>query len=157
VILGTAFVTRQLWGVLSDRIGGLRTVLLGSAVQAAAMIAFLLTQDEVGLFTVSAIYGLGFSGIIPAYVLAIREFFPVRDASWRIPILLLFSGSGMAAGGWVAGVLYDYFGYYLPAFATGIAFNIVNLALVGILVFRQQREGATAISGATGRLAVDRR
>jgi MFS family permease len=157
VILGTAFVTRQLWGVMSDRIGGLRTVLLGSAVQAAAMIAFLLTQDEVGLFTVSAIYGLGFSGIIPAYVLAIREFFPVRDASWRIPILLLFSGSGMAAGGWVAGVLYDYFGYYLPAFATGIAFNLVNLALVGTLVFRQQREGGTAISGAAGRLAVETR
>jgi hypothetical protein len=63
----------------------------------------------------------------------------------------------MAAGGWVAGVLYDYFGYYLPAFATGIAFNLVNLALVGILVCREQREGATAISGATGRLAVDRR
>jgi MFS family permease len=157
VILGTAFVTRQLWGVMSDRIGGLRTVLLGSAVQATAMIAFLLTQDEIGLFTVSAIYGLGFSGIIPAYVLAIREFFPVRDASFRIPILLLFSGSGMAAGGWIAGVLYDHFGYYLPAFATGIAFNLVNLALVGILVFRQQREGATASSAATGRLAVDRR
>ncbi|HUI98131.1 MAG TPA: MFS transporter [Xanthobacteraceae bacterium] len=145
VILGTAFVTRQLWGVLSDRIGGLLTVLLGSAVQATAMVAFLLTQDEIGLFTVSAVYGLGFAGIIPAYVLAIREFFPARDASWRIPIVLLFSGSGMAAGGWVAGVLYDHFGYYLPAFATGIAFNLVNLALVGTLVFRQQREGGIAL------------
>jgi MFS family permease len=151
VILGSAFVTRQFWGVLSDRIGGLLTVLLGSAVQAAAMVAFLLTHDEVGLFTVAALYGLGFSGIIPAYVLAVREFFPVRDASWRIPIVLLFSGSGMAAGGWVAGVLYDHFGYYLPAFASGVAFNLINLALVGILVFRQQR----GTSGETGsRLAV---
>jgi len=140
VILGVAFFTRQAWGLLSDRIGGLRTVLLGSAVQATAMVAFLLTTDEIGLFTVSALYGLGFSGIIPAYVLAIREFFPARDASWRIPIVLLFSGSGMAAGGWLAGVLYDHFGYYLPAFATGVAFNLVNLALVGTLVFRQQRE-----------------
>jgi MFS family permease len=147
-ILWTAFVTRQLWGVLSDRIGGLLTVLLGSAVQAIAMVAFLLTQDEIGLFTVAAVYGLGFSGIIPAYVLAIREFFPVRDASWRIPIVLLFSGSGMAAGGWIAGVLYDHFGYYLPAFATGVVFNLVNLALVGTLVFRQQREGG--ISHAAG-------
>jgi MFS family permease len=140
VILGTAFVTRQIWGVMSDRIGGLRTVLLGSIVQAAAIAAFLITQDEIGLFTVSALYGLGFSGIIPAYVLAIREFFPARDAGWRVPILLLFSGGGMAAGGWLAGVLYDHFGYYLPAFATGVVFNLINLVLVGTLVFRQHRD-----------------
>jgi MFS family permease len=145
-ILGTAFVTRQVWGVLSDRIGGLLTVLIGSAVQATAMIAFLLTQDEIGLFTVSAIYGLGFAGIIPAYVLAIREYFPARDASWRIPMLLLFSGGGMAAGGWIAGVLYDYFGYYLPAFSTGIVFNLANLVLVGTLVFRQRRGSGIGVA-----------
>jgi MFS family permease len=145
-ILGTAFVTRQLWGVISDRIGGLLTVLIGSAVQATAMIAFLLTQDEIGLFTVSGIYGLGFAGIIPAYVLAIREYFPARDASWRIPLLLLFSGGGMAAGGSLAGVLYDYFGYYLPAFAAGILFNLLNLVLVGTLVFRQRRDSGIGIA-----------
>jgi MFS family permease len=150
LILGTAFVTRQLWGVISDRIGGLLTVLLGSAVQAAAMIAFLLTQDEIGLFTVSAIYGLGFAGIIPAYVLAIREFFPARDASWRIPSLLLFSGGGMAAGGWIAGVLYDHFGYYLPAFTTGIVFNLANLVLVGTLVFRQHRDSGIGVGHPSG-------
>jgi MFS family permease len=150
LILGTAFVTRQLWGVISDRIGGLLTVLLGSAVQAVAMIAFLLTQDEIGLFTVSAIYGLGFAGIIPAYVLAIREFFPARDASWRIPSLLLFSGGGMAAGGWIAGVLYDHFGYYLPAFTTGIVFNLANLVVVGTLVFRQHRDSGIGVGLPSG-------
>jgi len=149
-ILGTAFVTRQFWGVMSDRIGGLVTVLIGSCVQALAMIAFLLTQDEIGLFTVSAIYGLGFAGIIPAYVLAVREFFPARDASWRIPILLMFSGGGMAAGGWVAGVLYDYFGYYLPAFTTGIAFNLMNLVLVGTLVFRRHRDSGIGVGLPSG-------
>jgi MFS family permease len=114
------------------------------------MIAFLLTQDEIGLFTVSALYGLGFAGIIPAYVLAIREFFPARDASWRIPSLLLFSGGGMAAGGWIAGVLYDYFGYYLPAFATGIVFNLMNLVLVGTLVFRQHRDSGIGVGLPSG-------
>jgi MFS family permease len=148
-ILGTAFLTRQVWGVVSDRIGGLRTVLIGSVVQAAAMTAFLLTQDEIGLFTVSALYGLGFAGIIPAYVLAIREYFPAREASWRIPMLLLFSGGGMAAGGWIAGVLYDYFGYYLPAFSAGILFNLVNLVLVGTLVSRfRSSQNLAATSGA---------
>jgi MFS family permease len=150
LILGTAFVTRQIWGVISDRIGGLMTVLAGSAVQAVAMVAFLLTQDEIGLFTVSALYGLGFAGIIPAYVLAIREYFPAREASWRIPSLLLFSGGGMAAGGWIAGVLYDYFGYYLPAFATGIGFNLLNLVLVGTLVFRAHRDSGIGVALARG-------
>ena len=144
VLLGTAFVSRQLWGAISDRIGGLATVLIGSAWQAAAMTSFLLTQDTVGLFTVAAAFGLGFSGIIPAYVLALRELFPAAEASWRIPTLLLFSGLGMASGGWLAGLLYDHFGYYAPAFAFGIGSNILNLIVVGTLVARQRYRAALA-------------
>ncbi len=117
VLLGTAFLSRQIWGAISDRIGGLATVLIGSAWQVASMTALLLTQNEAGLFVVAAAFGLGFSGIIPAYVLAIRELFPASQASWRIPTLLLFSGGGMAAGGWIAGLIYDHLGYYAPAFA----------------------------------------
>ena len=138
VLLATAFLSRQIWGAISDRVGGLATVLIGSAWQAMAMIGFLVTQDEVGLFTVAAAFGLGFSGIIPAYVLALRELFPASEASWRIPTLLLFSGAGMALGGWLAGILYDHFGYYAPAFATGIASNLLNLMVVGLLVGRQR-------------------
>ena len=72
-------------------------------------------------------------------MLAIRELFPASEAAWRVPTLLLFSGSGMAAGGWLAGLIYDHFGFYGAAFATGIAFNLVNLVLVGSLVFRQHQ------------------
>ncbi|MGH6675939.1 MAG: MFS transporter, partial [Xanthobacteraceae bacterium] len=136
VLLGTAFLSRQLWGAISDRIGGLATVLIGSTWQAAAMTSFLFTKDEAGLFTVAVALGLGFSGIIPAYVLALRELFPAWEASWRIPTLLLCSGIGMASGGWIAGLLYDHFGYYAPAFAAGIGSNILNLLVVGLLVAR---------------------
>jgi MFS family permease len=142
VLLGVAFLSRQVWGAISDRIGGLATVLIGSALQATAMTAFLFTQDEFGLFTVAAVFGLGFSGIIPAYVLALRELFPASEASWRIPTLLLFSGLGMATGGWLAGLLYDHFGYYAPAFAAGIGTNILNLIVVGMLVGRQRYRAA---------------
>ncbi len=138
VLLGTAFVSRQFWGWVSDRIGGLNTVLMGSAFQIIAMTAFMLTQDEVGLFTVAAAFGLGFAGIIPAYVLAIRQLFPASEAYWRIPWFLLFSGSGMALGGWLAGTLYDHFGTYAPAFAAGVAANAVNLVIIGTLVMRQR-------------------
>ena len=144
VLLGTAFLSRQIWGAISDRIGGLATVLIGSAWQAASMTAFLLTQSEAGLFAVAAAFGLGFSGIIPAYVLALRELFPASEASWRIPTLLLFSGCGMALGGWLAGLLYDHFGYYAPAFAAGIGANILNLLVVGTLVGRQRLTEAYA-------------
>ena len=143
VLLGTAFLSRQIWGVISDRIGGLATVLIGSAWQAASMAGFLFTQNEAGLFTVAAAFGLGFSGIIPAYVLAVRELFPASEASWRIPTLLLFSGFGMAAGGWIAGLLYDHFGYYAPAFAAGVGANILNMLVVGVLVARQRYHAAS--------------
>ena len=102
------------------------------------MSAFLSTQNEVGLFTVTAAFGLGFSGIIPAYVLAVRELFPASEAAWRIPTFLLFSGGGMALGGWLAGLLYDHFGYYGPAFAVGIGANILNLLIVSVLVGRKR-------------------
>jgi MFS family permease len=139
VLLGGAFVSRQFWGVVADRIGGLRTVLAGSLCQLVAMCGFLLTQDEAGLFAVAAVFGLGFSGIVPAYVLAVRELFPAAEAAWRVPTVLLFSGSGMAAGGWLAGAIYDYAGFYAAAFATGILFNIGNAVIVGTLVWRQSR------------------
>jgi MFS family permease len=144
VLLGTAFLSRQIWGAISDRIGGLTTVLVGSLWQCGAMIAFLLTQSEVGLFTVAAVFGLGFSGIIPAYVLAMRELFPASEASWRIPTVLLFTAVGMAGGGWLAGLLYDHFGYYAPAFAVGIGANLLNMLIIGYLVLRQRWRAALA-------------
>jgi MFS family permease len=137
LLLGTAVVSRQMWGWISDRIGGLLTVLIGSIWQFLSIVALILTQDEIGLFTVVGIFGLGFSGLIPAYVLIVRELFPAREAGWRVPILLCLSGFGMASGGWFAGLLYDHFGYYAPAFAAGLAFNAVNLLLIAILVLRR--------------------
>jgi MFS family permease len=138
LLLGAGFISRQIWGLISDRIGGLPTLLLSSAAQAAAMTGFLLTQDEVGLFVVSAAFGLGFAGLIPAYVLTIRQHFPASEASWRIPTLLLLSGSGMGTGGWLAGMLYDYFGYYAPAFAVGVLANLLNLGLIAMLLIRMK-------------------
>ena len=85
VLLGSAFFARQFWGWMADRVGGLRTILWASAAQAAAMAGFLVTQDEIGLFTISAVFGFGFGGLIPGYVLAVRELFPASEASWRIP------------------------------------------------------------------------
>ena len=136
IMLASAFLARQAWGALADRIGGLRTVMAGSACQAVVITAFSFTQDEAGLFAISAAFGLGFAGIIPAYSVAIRDIFPPSEASWRMPLTLFTAMSGMAFGSWFAGLLYDHFGFYAPAFFTGIAFNIANLLIIGFLVFR---------------------
>ena len=150
LLLGCAFISRQFWGLVTDRIGGVRTVLFGSVCQITAMIGFLLTQNEAGLFAVAAAFGMGFSGIIPAYVMAVRDLFPASEAAWRVPTVLLFSGSGMAAGGWLAGAIYDYAGFYAAAFATGIAFNALHLLVIGTLVLRQRGAAEPRMLAASG-------
>jgi MFS family permease len=136
VLLGTAFLARQFWGWLSDRIGGFQTLLFSSLVQATALSGFLLTQDQVALFAVSAAFGLGLSGLLPAYVIVVRDCYSIQEANWRIPTVMFAGLLGMATGGWGAGLLYDHFGNYLPAFSTGMAFNLLNLAVLLFLVSR---------------------
>ncbi len=138
LLLGIGVLGRQIWGAISDRIGGLSTLLISSLLQGLAMTGFVVTQDEWGLYGVAAAFGAGFSALIPAYVLAVREYFPAREASWRVPVVLLLSGSGMASGTWLAGALYDHFGYYAPAFAAGVAFNVANFIVIATLVLRRR-------------------
>jgi MFS family permease len=146
LLLSCAFISRQFWGWLSDRIGGLNTLLVGSMAQGTAIAGFIVTQDEVGLFTVAAAFGLGFSGLIPAYILTARQLFPASEASWRIPALLLTGMSGMAAGSWLAGAIYDHVGFYSPAFATGFAFNVANFIIIASLVVLGRQSLARAVT-----------
>jgi MFS family permease len=136
VLLGSAFLVRQFWGWLSDRIGGFQTLLWSSLVQATALAGFLVTQDQTALFAVSAAFGLGLSGLLPAYVIVIRDCYSAQEANWRIPTVMFAGLLGMATGGWGAGLLYDHFGHYLPAFSTGMAFNLLNLIVLLFLISR---------------------
>jgi MFS family permease len=137
VLLGCAFLARQFWGWLSDRIGGIPTLLWSSLAQATALTGFLLTRDLAALFAVSAAFGFGFAGLLPAYVIAIRECYPVGEANWRIPTVMFAGFLGMAGGGWAAGLLFDLYTDYFPAFAAGIGFNLVNLTVLLFLVWRR--------------------
>jgi MFS family permease len=136
VMLACAFVSRQAWGMLSDRIGGLRTILAGSIAQIATLASFLATRNEAALFLIAGAYGLGFSGLIPAYAVAIRDLFPAREASWRIPTVLMFLMGGMAFGSWFGGELFDIFLSYRVAFTVGVMFNAVHLMVIIFLVSR---------------------
>lgn len=142
VLLVAAFVGRQTWGWLADRIGALATLLLSELCQVTMIAAFAFATNEAALFGLAIAYGLGFSGITPSYVLAIRGLFPSVEASWRVPLLLLSSGSGMAFGSWLAGALFDRFGFYAPAFGVGALFNLANIAIVATLFVRWRGVGA---------------
>ena len=146
VMLACAFLSRQFWGAMADRFGGLRTIMAGSACQMVTLAAFLLTRSETGLFFVAGAFGLGFSGIIPAYSVTIRDLFPARDASWRIPLNLLTLMSGMAFGSWFGGWLFDIFLSYRMAFIVGVLFNVANLIVILFLVSRMPRRAAYPMS-----------
>ncbi len=112
VLQGAAFVSRVMWAGSADRIGGLQTVLAGSACQALAIAAFMTTQDEAGLFAIAAAYGLGFSGIVPGYVMAVRDLFPSREPRGECRAYCSSAWAAWRSGGWFAGALYDEFGFY---------------------------------------------
>ena len=138
LMLGTGIVSRIGSGFISDRIGGLRTLLLGSVLQAVTLAAFLGADTLTLLYVVSAVFGLSQGGIVPSYTIIIRTFFPAREAGRRIGWAMLFTFAGMALGGWMAGALFDLTGSYTASFINAVAFNVMNAAIVVFLARRHR-------------------
>jgi len=130
LMLGFGLVSRLASGWIADRIGGLRTLLLGSALQAIALALFLPFDGLVSLYIVSALFGLFQGGLIPAYPIIVREYFPPGEAGGRLGVVLMATLFGMALGGWMSGAIFDLTGSYRAAFINGIAFNLLNLTIV---------------------------
>ena len=136
-LLAGAVVSRLLFGALADRIGGLWTLLIGSAGQLLMLSSFTFVESLVGLYVIAALFGLVYGGIVPCYAIIVRELFPIRQVGSRIGIVFLFGTIGMALGGWLGGQIFDLTGSYHSAFLVGVVFNLGNLALVGALLLRQ--------------------
>jgi len=130
LLLLCSAISRLIFGFISDRIGGLKTILFGSAAQAVALGLFTLVASEASLYMVSGLFGLVFGGIVPAYALAVRELFPARDAGWRMGVVFLFGTVGMALGGFLGGWIFDLAGHYHMAFLVGVVFNVTNLMAI---------------------------
>jgi MFS family permease len=135
---------RILSGLIADRIGGLRTLMLGSALQAVALFMYLLYDGLFSLYVISALFGLFQGGIIPSYALIIREYFAPKEAGTRVGIVLMASLLGMALGGWMSGYIFDVSGSYRAAFVNGLGFNAVNGAIVLWLLYRRRSPFAFA-------------
>ncbi len=136
LMLAMGVVSRLVSGWISDRIGGLRTLLLGSVLQGIALLLFLPFQGLVSLYLVSGLFGLFQGGIVPAYALIVREHFSPREAGARVGTVLMATLFGMALGGWMSGAVFDLTGSYHAAFLNGIAWNLLNLTIVGFLLYR---------------------
>ena len=136
LMLACGIISRLVSGWICDRIGGIRTLLLGSALQGIALVLFLPFDGLVPLYVISGMFGLFQGGIVPAYAIIVREHFPPQEAGARVGSVIMASLVGMALGGWISGKIFDLTGSYHAAFMNGIAWNLLNLSISGWLFWR---------------------
>ena len=136
LMLGLGVVSRLASGVIADRIGAGPMLILGSSMQAAALLLYLFFNSQTSLYIISGLFGLFQGGIVPMYAVIIRQFLPPREAGIRISLVLMATVLGMACGGLAAGYIFDATASYRLAFLHGFLWNIVNLSLVSWLIFR---------------------
>jgi MFS family permease len=134
LMLACGIVSRLASGLICDRIGGLRTLLLGSVLQGIALLLFLPFNGLASLYVIAALFGLFQGGIVPSYAIIVREHFPAREAGMRVGAVIMCTMLGMALGGWTSGKIFDVTGSYRAAFLNGIAWNLTNLTIVFVLL-----------------------
>ena len=146
LMLGLGIVSRLVSGVICDRIGGLRTLLLGSALQGVALLLFLPFDGMTSLYVIAGLFGLFQGGIVPSYAIIVREHFPAAEAGERVGAIMMCTMLGMALGGWMSGKVFDLTGSYQAAFLNGIAFNALNLAIALTLFGMVRRRRAAELA-----------
>lgn len=151
LMLGFGVVSRIISGFISDKIGGLYTLLLGSTLQGIALLLYVPFDGLTSLYVVSALFGFFQGGIVPSYALIVREYFSPKEAGARVGVVLMATLFGMALGGWLSGVIYDLTGSYQAAFLNGIAWNLLNVSIVLFLLWRRRVHETVIPRG--GRLA----
>jgi MFS family permease len=144
MMLGFGIVSRLISGVIADRIGGVRTLLLGSVLQGSALFLYLFFDGLTSLYVISALFGLFQGGIVPSYAIIVREYFPPREAGTRVGLVLMATLIGMALGGWMSGVIFDLTGSYQAAFLNGLGWNLLNVSIATWLLLRSSRRPAFA-------------
>ena len=139
IMLAAGIVSRLASGFLADRIGGIRTLLLGSVLQALSLALYIPFDGLASLYVVSAVFGLSQGGIVPCYAIIVREYMPAAEAGQRVGIVIMATIVGMALGGWMSGWIYDLTGSYAAAFLNGIAWNLLNILVMALLLWKSGR------------------
>lgn len=136
VMLVAGAASRIFFGLVADRLGGARTILISSCLQGLALFLYLPAGGLVSLYVVSLVFGLSQGGIVPSYALVVREYMPAAEAGRRVGFVMMSTILGMALGGWMSGWIYDVTGDYRLAFVNGIAWNVLNLLIIAALILR---------------------
>jgi MFS family permease len=136
LMLACGIVSRLVSGAICDRIGGLRTLLLGSLLQGTALLLFLPFDSLASLYVISALFGLFQGGIVPSYAIIVREHFPPAEAGARVGAVLMCTLFGMALGAWMSGKVFDLTGSYHAAFLNGLAWSALNVSIALFLLGR---------------------
>ena len=139
LMLATGVISRLVSGFLADRIGGIPTLLIGSVLQGLSLLFYIPFDGLASLYVVSAMFGLAQGGIVPSYAIIVREYMPAREAGQRVGIVIMATILGMALGGWMSGWIYDQTGSYAAAFLNGIAWNLLNVSVMTLLLWRSMR------------------
>ncbi|HTT49695.1 MAG TPA: MFS transporter [Pseudolabrys sp.] len=144
LMLGLGIVSRVASGFIADRIGGVRTLLLGSLLQGVALVLYLFFDGLASLYVISGLFGLFQGGIVPSYAIIVREYFSPKEASTRVGLVVMATVLGMALGGWLSGAIFDATGSYRAAFLNGLAWNLLNVSIASWLLLRTPRRTALA-------------
>jgi len=144
LMLGFGIISRIGSGFLADRIGGIRTLLIGSIAQGSALLLYLFFDGLTSLYIISAMFGLFQGGIVPSYAIIVREAMPAAEAATRVGIVIFASVFGMSFGGWVSGVIFDATGSYAAAFLNGLGWNALNITIMVSMLIRARQRMALA-------------
>jgi MFS family permease len=138
-MMGFGVVSRLAAGSVADRLGGLTTLAILSTLQAVATFPYILFDDLGMLYFMSGIFGLFHGGLIPMYVVIVREYFSPHEAGARVGIVIGATLVGMALGGWMSGAIFDLTASYQATFINAVIWNLFNLIILLWLLSRRRR------------------
>jgi MFS family permease len=118
-------------GLVADRVGAKRTLLVGLAIQAVSVSLYVFTQGLGSFYALAVMFGFAYGGVMPLYAIVVREYFGARIMGTVFGAVALVSTLGMAIGPWAGGWLYDTFGSYFWLFmgSFGIGLGAVAIAV----------------------------
>jgi MFS family permease len=144
IMMAAGVVSRLASGFIADRIGGAKTLIIGSVLQCLSLLFYIPFDGLASLYVVSLVFGLSQGGIVPCYAIIVREYLPAKEAGQRIGIVMMATIFGMAIGGWMSGWIYDLTGSYAAAFLNGIAWNLLNILAIGLFMWKAKPRAVVA-------------
>ena len=103
---------RIAFGLLGDRFGAKRVLVLGLLAQAFGALAYVFVRELAAFYAVAALFGFIYAGVMPLYSVLARENFPLKMMGTVIGGTAMAGSLGMATGPVAGGLIYDTFNSY---------------------------------------------